>query len=218
MIGSEWKTLVEAMRGAEYRFGLVTQESPVQRVEFARGLTDAEIEGVERRFGFRFPPDLRAFLQTALPCGPLFPDWRGGDAEELRLWLDVPADGVLFDVEHNEFWLDTWGPRPSALPDAIALARDLVRAAPRLIPVYGHRMMPDEPHAPGNPVFSVHQTDIILYGADLEGYLRVEFDLPERQLPPTELRQIRFWDPDLFQSTRWCEGPITFDNSRGLLP
>lgn len=36
-------------------------------VHFEPGLTDQEVEQTETTFGFRFPPDLRAFLQTALP-------------------------------------------------------------------------------------------------------------------------------------------------------
>jgi hypothetical protein len=47
-------------------------------IAFDGGLTDAEVEEVEARFGFRFPEDLRAFLQTALPRGEGFPDWPRG--------------------------------------------------------------------------------------------------------------------------------------------
>jgi hypothetical protein len=57
-------------------------------------------------------------------------------------------------------------------------------------------MMPDKPHLPGNPVFSVHQTDIIHYGFDLADYLRHEFDLSGREPWPEEVRPIRFWDLD----------------------
>jgi len=38
------------------------------------------------------------------------------------------------------------------------------------IPVYSHRYLPSEPKATGNPVLSVHQTDIIYYGNDLASY------------------------------------------------
>jgi hypothetical protein len=131
------------------------------RVEFEAGLTDAEILAAEARHGFRFPPDLQAFLQAGLPRGSDFPDWRDGDEAVLRGWLDLPLRGILFDIEHNGFWLDEWGPRPALLAEAQRVASELVAAAPRLIPVYSHRMMPSEPHLPGNPVFSVHQTDII---------------------------------------------------------
>src|SRR5262249_51256843 len=150
-------------------------------IEFNAGLTNAEVAVAESRFGFQFPPDLRAFLQTALPKGRRFPDWRAGSEAELRDWLDLPRQGVVFDVECNGFWLDEWGPRPIPLAEAKSIAEQLVASAPRLIPVYMHRMIPAEPHLPGNPVFSVHQTDIIVYGTDLEDYLAHEFLVVEEE-------------------------------------
>jgi hypothetical protein len=134
----------------------------------------------------------------------------------LRDWLDQPRQGVLFDVEHNAFWLDEWGPRPTSLEGALRVADELVAAAPQLIPIYNHRMMPDEPHLSGNPVFSVHQTDIIVYGADLPNYLHIEFNLPGDVPCPDGERPIRFWNLDRFQQVRWgTDGSCTFDNSRG---
>jgi hypothetical protein len=58
-------------------------------VTFVAGLSDAEILAIEARFGFRFPPDLRAFLQTELPQGERFPDWRSGNEADLREWLEI---------------------------------------------------------------------------------------------------------------------------------
>jgi hypothetical protein len=190
-------------------------------IAFDPGLSDAEVTAAESRFGFRFPPDLRAFLQTALPRGSGFPDWRSGDEAALRDWLDVPLRGVIFDIEHNGFWLPEWGARPQSVADAMRVAEQLVAAAPRLIPVYMHRMMPDEPHLPGNPVFSVHQTDIIVYGANLQDYLAHEFLKTEEGddwADYRETRPIRFWDIDRFQEVRWAGGSCVFDNSRSLLP
>lgn len=188
-------------------------------VEFSPGLTDAEAARAESRYGFRFPPDLRAFLLTALPRGEKFPDWRSGDEAKLRDWLDLPRRGVFFDIAHNGFWLEEWGPRPSSLAEAERVAGGLIAAAPKLIPIFLHRMMPDEPQSAGNPVFSVHQTDIIVYGLDLADYLRHEFKLPAAKSPtPAEPRSIRFWDIDRFQDVRWSQGPCKFDNSGGQMP
>jgi hypothetical protein len=191
-------------------------------IAFDAGLSDSEVTVAESRLGFRFPPDLRAFLQTALPRGERFPDWRSGDEAALRDWLDLPRQGVVFDIEHNEFWLPEWGPRPPSLTDAKRVAEQLVAGAPRLIPVYMHRMMPAEPHLPGNPVFSVHQTDIIVYGTDLGDYLAHEFlmteDEQEEWTVPMGTRPIRFWDSERFQVVRWARGSCVFDNSRGQLP
>jgi len=217
MADGAWKELVEQLRGAPYEFGLIAPESRVYRVELDDGLTDAEIAAVEARFEFRFPPDLREFLQTALPRGPEFPDWRAGNENELHMWLDQPRRGVLFDVE-NGFWLPEWGKRPRGL-DVRGAVNNLVAAAPKLIPVYAHRMMPDEPHEAGNPVFSVHQTDVIHYSFDLADYLRAEFNLPGREPWPEQIRRIRFWDVERFQGMRWgADGGAAFDNSRGMLP
>lgn len=214
-----WQQLVDQLRGTTYQFGVIAPGSAVHRIEFGDGLTDAEIVAVESQFGFRFLPDLREFLQTALPRGPQFPDWRSADEAVLRDWLDLPRQGVLFDVKHNAFWLKEWGPRPGSLEEALRVASALVSSAPRLVPVYGHRMIPDEPHLPGNPVFSVHQTDIIHYGFDLADYLRHEFGLPGRQAWPDQVRPIRFWDIDRFQNVRWePDGSCVFDNSRGEFP
>jgi len=189
-----------------------------KNIDFAPALTNADVVRIERKFSFRFPPDLRAFLQTAVPRGAQFPDWHSGSEADLRDWLAIPREGVLFDIKHNHFWLTQWGPRPESLRQALQIAESLLAAAPKLIPIYGYRMMPDDPHLEGNPVFSVHQTDIIYYGHDLEDYLRHEFDLPGRQPWPENLRPIRFWNIDRFQEVRWANGSCVFDNRRGILP
>ncbi len=187
-------------------------------IAFDAGLGDPEIAATETRFGFRFPPDLRSFLQAALPRGPKFPNWRSGNHSVLQHWLDEPWRGILFDIEFNGFWLEEWGPKPQSLVDAKQIASQLVARAPKLIPIFAHRVMPDEPYLSGNPVFSVHQTDIIHYGFDLADYLRNEFHLPGREPWPLQVRAIRFWDPNRFQNVRWADGPCVFDNRRGQLP
>src|ERR1700722_14633608 len=184
-------------------------------IDFAPGLTDAEVRATEVKFRFEFPPDLRAFLQVGLPRGEGFPDWRSGDESKLRAHLDIPRDGILFDIERNGFWLEEWG-SPKSLEEAKRVATDLIAAAPKLIPIYMHRMMPCEPREPGNPVFSVHQTDIIYYGFDLLDYVRHEFELSERDPWPERVHRTPFWDLNRFQ-TRWDRGPCVFDN-KGILP
>ena len=84
-------------------------------------------------------------------------------------------------------------------------------------------MLPDAPHEPGNPVFSVQQTDIIVYGTDLRDYLAHEFLMSENQQfdwrVPERSRPIAFWDTERFQAVRWGpDGSCVFDNSRGQLP
>ena len=83
-------------------------------MEFDAGLTDAEVAAAEERFGFRFPPDLRAFLQTVLPRGPEFPNWRSADEVTLPTGWTAAA-GRPLRRRANGFWLDEWGRRPEAL-------------------------------------------------------------------------------------------------------
>jgi hypothetical protein len=162
-------------------------------VLLAPGLTDAEVGQVQERFGFRFPPDLRALLQYALPVSPECPNWRDESEESLRWRLGWPRHGILSDVEHDAFWVDEWGPRPADISAAIEVASQEIARAPVLIPVYSHRYIPDEPHLSGNPVFSVYHTDIIYYGANLAEYFANEFlPLEDRSLS-SDIREIKFW-------------------------
>ena len=160
----------------------------------ADGLSETELLRAESVLVAPFPPDLREFLAQGLPRGDRFPNWREPESDAPRDQLDWPAEGICFDIEHNDFWWDEWGPRPPKLADALALGREQVAKAPTLIPVYGHRYLPAEPCTAGNPVLSVYQTDIIYYGGDLKEYLRNDFDRSHTDGPgDCEARHIRFW-------------------------
>lgn len=156
------------------------------------GLTSSELERAEERVGSPFPPDLVDLLATGLLVGERFPNWRALDSA-LDAQLRWPLEGICFDIEHNAFWLDGWGQRPDHLQDAVAVAVERLAHAPTLIPLYGHRYLPAEPSSAGNPVFSVYQTDIIVYGADLASYFATEFEFPAPAWAQTSPRRIRFW-------------------------
>lgn len=181
---SPFTTVLEAMRA--------------KGIAFEEGLSTAEFAATESRYEFRFPPDLREFLSIALPVSEQFPNWRKGTSREIDgdcpidLSMDWPYRGMCFDIEKNGFWMRDWGPKPDDLQHSLKIARDAVKAAPRLIPVFSHRYLPAEPLAPGNPVLSVYQTDIIYYGSDLASYWVEEFKLAA-SLESKEPRRIRFW-------------------------
>ena len=154
------------------------------------GLTQAEFTRIEKKFGFQFADDHRAFLTQGLPVntglppqrpGVIYthpqpwPDWRHGDPDTICVLLDRPVEGVLFDVEHNGLWPDTWGTRPAPPKSAIGTARRLLRGVPRMVPVYGHRYLPAGRGTFSHPVLSMWQTDIIIYGSDLVDYIDHEF-------------------------------------------
>lgn len=69
--------------------------------------------------------------------------------------------------------------------------RELVKAAPRLITIFGHRYLLAEPCTAGKPVLSIYQSDVVVYGANLHDYLLVEFGqgllgLDEKQVKEIE--------------------------------
>ena len=167
-------------------------------VLLAPGLSGPEIRRAEEAYEVRFPPDLAELLGFRLPTGRGWPDWRNVSDDEIENALRWPLDGILFDIENNNFWLPEWGVRPTDLSEAIAIARSRVADAPQLIPIVGHRYLPQAPFAAGNPVLSVYQTDIIYYGCDLAEYYANEFKYyfrgPGREFQvTTPVRKIEFW-------------------------
>ncbi|AWM36438.1 hypothetical protein GobsT_57590 [Gemmata obscuriglobus] len=162
-------------------------------VELAPGLTTAELARAEERVGCRFPPDLRSFLQTGLPTGRGWPDWRNPESEYIAYRLAWPEQQMLFDIERNKWWPPVWGPRPPALAEAFAVGCERLRSEPKLIPVFGHRFLPAEPDEAGNPVISMYQmVDSVYYGRDLHTYFAREND-PFIREPLGAVRKIRFW-------------------------
>jgi hypothetical protein len=165
-------------------------------VLFASGLTSSELRSIEATYQFRFPPDLRNFLRFALPVSNGFLNWRDASPAEVQRSLLWPYEGICFDIEHNGFWQDAWGPRPESLKAAFAIAKQAVAQAPTLIPILGHRYLPDRPHEADNPIFSIYQTDIIYYGRNLFDYLENEFGSyfgrPSYQLGD-DIKPIEFW-------------------------
>ncbi|MCC6361055.1 MAG: SMI1/KNR4 family protein [Phycisphaerales bacterium] len=168
------------------------------------GLTSGEFDAITNRFGITFPDDLRLLLSGGLPTGDRWPNWRealndADAAAELRARLEWPLEGALFDVEHNSFWDPEWGLKPTDTAEANRVATIAIRNAPALIPVYSHRFIPAEPLSAGNPIFSVYQMDIIVYGRDLFSYLQAESGGWSAELVEPA-REIRCW-------TRWMNVP-----------
>jgi hypothetical protein len=167
-------------------------------VQIDAGLTAQEFARVESEFEFRFPPDYREFLATGLPVSRGWVNWRSGERSAIHQRFSWPLEGICFDVEQNDFWLGEWGVKPAKLADVLEIVRRAVAEAPVLIPICGHRYIPAIPTDAGNPVFSVHQTDIIYYGADLLEYLQNEFSyyfgrINAPLLITREPRRIGFW-------------------------
>lgn len=177
------------------------------------GLSDGELGEIEARFDVHFPDDHRLFLQVlhatepptrgarfvdgdrmATVDRPGFYHWQRDETAILASLAGV-IEGLGFDVERNALWRDSWGARPGDAGGRRARVEALVAGAPRLLPIFGHRyVLADGPTL----VLSVHQSDIIVYGADLREYLVNELhDLLEIEhewaAAPVETAGIPFW-------------------------
>jgi hypothetical protein len=157
------------------------------RDSWTDGYTRSELEQAQETYGLRFPPDLLDLLLDRRPKEGW--DWRSDD-KGIRRALERPLDGLLFDVEQNDLWWPEWGERPPSVDERAQVVSAIVQSAPRLIPLIGHRYIPEEPHEVGNPVFSVMQSDVIYYGANLAEYFANEFEGTHRV---GAVRRIPLW-------------------------
>jgi len=165
------------------------------------GFTQAELDDAQARYGIVFPSDLIAVLLERQPVGGY--DW-AAENDEIRKMLNWPFEALLFDVE-NGFWWPDWGERPEGAPDRADRLRDALANAPRLIPLWSHRFIPETPALAGNPVFSMHGFDTIYYGANLTEYFDYEAK-GRHEIGP--VRHIPFWSdlvekPDLGYEYYW---------------
>ncbi|HEV2460782.1 MAG TPA: RNA-guided endonuclease TnpB family protein [Ktedonobacterales bacterium] len=127
------------------------------------GLSDDEIDGVERRWSLRFPQDYRLFLgrlhsvdrpmtgahfsdpedghRLVPDNAPSFYHWLT-DTEAIRGHFDWLVEGLQFDVEHNVLWRESWGPKPSTLEAQKERVRALVAAAPTVRKTVKYKLQP----------------------------------------------------------------------------
>lgn len=154
--------------------------------DWADGYTQSELDDAQARYDIRFPPDLIALLLNRRPSRSY--DWTT-ENQRIREMLAYPFEMLSFDVEHG-FWWPDWGGRPGTEGERVEMLQSALAGAPRLIPLIGHRFIPEEPALPGNPVFSMHGFDTIFYGANLDEYFDNEFS-GRHAIGP--VRHISFW-------------------------
>ena len=181
-------------------------------IKVEKGLSDKQIELAQDYYEITFPPDLKELLGAVKPVkhvksfpfddkdtsyfNPFF-DWSDFSEENvswINKYLNLPIEGVLFDVENNHFWLESWGEKPFDLEDKLLIAKNQMKKFPKLIPVMGHRYISSEPNEAGNPVYSVSQTDIVLYGENLWEYFEADFGKKESSdIELSAIKKIPFW-------------------------
>ncbi|KAI3462754.1 hypothetical protein Pfo_019417 [Paulownia fortunei] len=157
------------------------------------GLSESEFALAEAEFGFAFPPDLKAVLSAGLPLGAGFPDWRssGSARLQLRASIDLPIASISFHIARNALWSKSWGPRPSDPEKALKIARNALKRAPLLIPIFNHCYIPCNPCLAGNPIFYVDENRIFCCGFDLSDFFDRESSLFHQSSDPKILSKQR---------------------------
>ena len=140
--------------------------------KWAPGYTLTELQSAQERFRVTFPPDLLDLLLERRPINGY--DWAGND-DRINKMLVWPLEMLLADVDNGSWWTE-WGERPQNLDERHEIVRSALARAPRLIPVYSHRFIPETPNSADNPVFSMHGFDTVYYGANLAEYFVNEFE------------------------------------------
>jgi len=160
----------------------------------AEGISTAKIADIENALGFRLPEDFKYLLQNIHDPGEVLFPWSKFEKktyDDLIAWI---LHGIEFDIEKNNLWLARWGKKPDEFGAALEIARRDFKTWPRLLPIFGHRFLAAEPCREGNPVFSIMQTDIVYYGADLAHYLVNEFiNKPPLSIEKQPIKRIEIW-------------------------
>ena len=159
-----------------------------------KGYSQVELDEVQARWGLCFPPDLVEALLNRRPLldDPDCFDWVTAEPEVIKERLAWPFESYWSRVRDAGYWWPEWGEKPASASDQRAKLRDIFADAPKLIPLCGHRYVPEEPLERGSPVFSVYGADIIHYGANLVDWIEREAN-PWTPRPWPPIKEIRFW-------------------------
>jgi len=171
-------------------------------VKFEPGLSESEIDGIEKMYKIKFPIDYRLLLSKSLPVSDGFPNWRLTTEEnqiEIKKRIDFPESAIIWDIKNNEFWPKVWGKLPNDVIDRVNIFKRFMEKAPKLIPVYSHRYIPSPPYEAGNPIISVYGSDMIFYGEDIDQYFQNEFG-KKNMVDYRKIKEIPFWSALVYEN------------------
>jgi len=160
---------------------IITKIEAQKKYVCQKGLTADEIIQIEDFYDIVFNIDHKNYLLKCIFIGEGFYDWRNdakSNVKKIKEMLNWPLEGILFDIEHNNYWPTEIEIQPQILEEKKNIfAEYYLNNIPKLIPIFSHRYMCSEPQKIGAPVYSVYQTDIIYYGDNIVDYFVKEFRL-----------------------------------------
>lgn len=161
------------------------------------GMTDDEIDGVEKKYAVRFVPEHRQFLkilhtvdrkerieytesfdedaEVKIEYRPFYYNWLSDD-EDIKRMLNWPYLEILRDVlELDGVWLASWGEKVESEEEKTVIFTEWFRKTPTLLPLTSHRFLVSDETLVDRPVLSVWGSDTIVYAWSLKHFLLNEF-------------------------------------------
>lgn len=174
-------------------------------VVFGAGLSEAQIQSIDKCLGTNLPDDLKLFLIEGVPVsrteGGDFPNWHENPLDIISKSNQYIKDALKFDIDTNNYWCSLFGNKPDSLEEAQEQAVAIISGWPPLVRIYGHRFMPTMPAGSGNPVLSIYQfVDTVYYGYDLVNYLEKEFGFSISHGSSGKPKTVPYWDEAFFGS------------------
>ena len=153
-------------------------------VKLTEGLSDDEVDALEKRYGFRFPPEVLEFLQAGVLVSKTWHDWHALASGSIPLGAEEDTVSNIYKwhctPEDEEYYYENPWAEKKSLEKAIEFA---TKTYP-LIPLKGHRCIVTVPHTEGLPCVSMHQmSDNIRMGKNFWHYVATDLDLPEGTVP-----------------------------------
>jgi len=163
-------------------------------IVFEQGLSAEEIDKIEEIYDIEFPYELKDMYMKSLPISEGFYKWRDFSAQNIEYIKYVITSPKQWIEEHTEDvnWSYHWEEEPVDPKERIKRIQEKVRLSPKLIPIWGHRYMTSG-RIEQKPVFSVHGSDIIYYGENLDKYLKIEFLGKPHNILFNRIKEVPFW-------------------------
>jgi len=131
------------------------------------GLSEEEIAALEQTWNVRFPPDYRLFLLRLHAVGEV----TAGAAHGRKHLMAVKKSKIVYN-----WLLDTKELRRAfTLPVRELGFHQPVATAPKLIPITWYLHLLGEPWRAGNPILSIHGTDIVVVSTNFRRHLLSAF-------------------------------------------
>lgn len=154
-----------------------------------QGLSDEQIDEVQRKYEVQFTPEHREFLKVLHAIDKkeiveyedegeiiaeeyiFFYNWLEHE-EEIREVMRAPYEWMLSDIDSvNKVWLKSWGIKPKSSERRKEIFSEWFFHVPVLLPLKGFRFIVSDKNLRWRPVLSVRGSDIIIMGWDFRTYL-----------------------------------------------